>query len=162
MKPKNITLEQSLLHEMLDYQDGQLVWKNKKDNLAHLNGKVAGCLQKSGYRQIKFGQVMYPAHRIMWIYHYGSIDENLQIDHINGVKDDNRIENLRLVTAQQNCFNRSRLNAKGYAWNKAEKKWQSSIWLNGKLKYLGLYINEQDARNVYLDNCKIYHKEFSI
>jgi hypothetical protein len=157
MKPNKITLEQSLLHEMLDYQDGQLVWKNKKDNLAHLNGKVAGCMHKSGYRQIKFGQTLYPAHRIMWIYHNGSIDENMQIDHINGVKNDNRIENLRLVTAQQNCFNRSKFNAKGYCWNKTSQKWQATITLNGKNKHLGLFASEEDARKVYLDSVQNLH-----
>jgi len=162
MKPSKITLEQSLLHEMFDYRDGNLVWKNKKNNLAYLNGKIAGCMHKSEYRQIKLGKILYPAHRIMWVYHNGSIDENMQIDHINGIKFDNRIENLRLVTAQQNCFNRSRLKAKGYTWNKNAQKWQSSICLNGKLKYLGLYENEQDARNVYLTNCKLHHQGINI
>jgi len=119
-------------------------------------------LHKSGYRQIKINNVIYPAHRLIWIFCNGSIDENMQIDHINGIKDDNRIENLRLVTAQQNCFNRSRLTAKGYTWNKNVKKWQASIWLNGKMNYLGLYSNEQDARNVYLEQSKIHHNEVQI
>jgi hypothetical protein len=157
MKPNKITLEQSLLHEMLDYQDGQLVWKNKPYNLVHLNGKVAGCMHKSGYRQIKFGQILYPAHRIMWIYHNGSISENMQIDHINGIKSDNRIENLRLVTPQQNCFNRSKFTAKGYCWNKAAQKWQATITVNGKNKYLGLFFNEIDARNAYITNANQLH-----
>lgn len=157
MKPNKITLEQSLLHEMLDYKDGELVWKNKPYNLVRLNGKVAGCMHKSGYRQIKLGNKLYPAHRIMWIYHNGSIDENMQIDHINGIKTDNRIENLRLVTHQKNSFNRSRLNAKGYTWNKVSQKWQASIFVGGKSKYLGLFLNENDARNAYLENAKHLH-----
>ena len=157
MKPNKITLEQSLLRKMLDYQDGQLVWKNKPYNLVHLNGKVAGGMHKSGYRQIKFGNKLYPAHRIMWIYHNGSIDENMQIDHINGIKTDNRIENLRLVTAQQNCFNRSKFIAKGYCWSKAAQKWQATITVNGKNKYLGLFANEEDARKKYLNNVKNLH-----
>jgi len=37
-------------------------------------------------------------------------------------------------------------------------KWQASIFVSGKNKFLGLFANEKDARNVYLDNCKIYHK----
>ena len=148
MKPNNITLEQSLLQEIFEYKDGDLIRKNK----------VAGCLHKSGYRQIKVNNVIYPAHRLIWIFHNGSIDENMQIDHINGIKDDNRIENLRLVTAQQNSWNRSRLNSKGYTWNKDVNKWQASIWVNGKMNYLGLYANEQDARNVYLEQCSIHHK----
>ena len=112
MKPNNITLEQSLLQEIFEYKDGDLIRKNK----------VAGCLHKSGYRQIKVNNVIYPAHRLIWVFHNGSIDENMQIDHINGIKDDNRIENLRLVTAQQNSWNRSRLNSKGYTWNKDVNK----------------------------------------
>jgi hypothetical protein len=152
MKPNKITLEQSLLKKIFEYKDGDLIRKDK----------VAGCLHKAGYRQIKVNNVIYPAHRLVWVYHNGSIDENMQIDHINGIKDDNKIENLRLVTAQQNCFNRSRLNAKGYTWNKDVKKWQSSIYLNGKMKYLGLFSNEQDARNSYLDNCKVHHQGINI
>jgi hypothetical protein len=157
MKPNKITLEQSLLHEMFDYKDGDLVWKNKPYNLVHLNGKVAGCLHKTGYRQIKIGTTLYPAHRLMWIYHNGSIDENMQIDHINNIKHDNRIENLRLVTAQQNCFNRSKFNAKGYCWSKAAQKWQATISVNSKNKYLGQFTSEIDARNAYLEQAKILH-----
>lgn len=157
MKANKITLEQALLKELFEDKDGQLVWKTKPNNLKHLIGKIAGCLHKSGYRTVKIGQTSYPAHRLMWIYHNGSIDESLQVDHINGNKDDNRIENLRLVTAQQNCYNRSRLNSKGYSWNKKDKRWQASIWLNGSLKYLGSFVDEQQAREVYLKACSQHH-----
>ena len=157
MKAKNITFSQNLLKELFDYKDNQLVWKNRPVKLKRLIGKIAGGLHKSGYRNIKIDNIIYPAHRLIWIYHYGSIDENLQVDHINGLKDDNAIENLRLVTAQKNCYNRSRLNAKGYSWNKNDKKWQASIWLNGKLKYLGSFIDEQTARNTYLKASSQYH-----
>jgi len=158
MKANHITLEQSLLQELFDYKNGQLVWKKKPSNLQHLIGMVAGCLHCSGYRNIKIGGISYPAHRLVWIYHYGSIDQNLQIDHINGIKDDNNIKNLRLVTAQENCYNRSNLNAKGYTWNKSMNKWQASIYLKGKLKYLGLFEHEKDARNAYLDACLLNRK----
>lgn len=153
MKPNAITLEQSLLQEIFEYKDGQLYRKN---------GQIAGGLHKSGYRQIKINGKSYPAHRLMWVYHHGSIEDNMQIDHINGQKDDNRIENLRLVTAQQNCHNRSRLNAKGYTWNKDVKKWQASIWMNGKMNYLGLFQKEEDARNAYVNACIETRKEIHI
>jgi len=158
MKAKEINIEISLLHKLFDYVDGQLVWKEKPSNLKHLIGKVAGCLHRSGYRNIKIKNNIYPAHRLIWIYHHGNCRSDMQIDHINGLKDDNRIENLRLVTNQENCFNRSRLNAKGYTWNKDVKKWQASIWVENKLKYLGLFNEEQDARNAYLNACSINHK----
>ena len=162
MKINKIPLDQTAILNVLEYKDGVLVWKNKTGNLARLNGKTAGYAHHTGYRYIKLGTQPIAAHRVVWVYHNGMIDETMQIDHINGIKSDNRIENLRLVTAQENCFNRSKHNAKGYSWNKSVKKWQSYISINGKPKYLGVFAKEQDARNAYLDSCKIYHKEFSI
>jgi len=77
------------------------------------------------------------------------------IDHINTNSIDNRIENLRIVTNQQNCFNR---NAKGYCWMERLKKYQSQICIDGKIKYLGLFDKEEDAHIAYLKAKEIYHK----
>lgn len=158
MQPNKITLEQSLLKELFDYKNGQLVWKKVSLKKIYLIGQVAGATHHSGYRTIKINDIPYPAHRLMWVYHNGTIDENLQIDHINGDKTDNSIENLRLVTAQENAFNRSRLNAKGYTWNKKTNKWQAQIKANNIFKYLGSFLTEQEARNAYLKAVTIYHK----
>jgi len=78
------------------------------------------------------------------------------IDHINHSRTDNSIENLRVVTNQQNHFNRS--NVKGYTWSKRDSKWRAQIMLNQKNKHLGLFEKEEDARAAYLDAKKIYHK----
>ena len=154
MKPNQIPLSQQELHTIFDYVEGDLVWKNKS---SALNGRVAGCIHKSGYRQIKLQNKVYPAHRIVWAYHYGNIDQTLQLDHINGVKHDNRVENLRLVTAQENCFHRSEKTSKGYTWNRSSKKWQVYITASGKSKYLGVYEDEADARNAYLSAVNKHH-----
>ena len=79
-----------------------------------------------------------------------------QLDHINGVKTDNRICNLRSVTRQQNAWNRTK--AKGYNWHKRDNKWQSQICVNKKVIHLGNYNTEQEARNAYLKAKEIYHK----
>lgn len=71
------------------------------------------------------------------------------IDHINRTRDDNTIENLRLVTNQQNTFNRS--NVKGYSWNKANNKWKATITLNDKNIHLGYFVKEEDAAAAYLE-----------
>jgi hypothetical protein len=92
-------------------------------------------------------------HQLAWYITYGEIIE--EIDHINGVKDDNRIANLRRVTHQGNCFNRT--TAKGYYWNKKAKKWHTQIKLNSKQIYLGLFDEEEDARQAYLNAKEIYH-----
>ena len=76
-----------------------------------------------------------------------------QIDHINGIRNDNRIENLRCVSHQQNQHNRTK--AKGCIFRKG--RYESNIKLNNKSIFLGCYKTEEEARNAYL-NAKIkYH-----
>jgi len=70
------------------------------------------------------------------------------IDHINRTRDDNSNDNLRVVTQQQNLFNRS--GVKGYSWDKKRKKWKAEIGLNGKRKTLGRFKTEEEARAAYL------------
>ena len=82
-------------------------------------------------------------------------DLKIEVDHINGIRHDNRLENLRLVTHQQNGFNQAK--AKGYTWNKREGKWRAYIKVNYEQKHLGYYDNEEDAREAYLAAKKIYH-----
>jgi hypothetical protein len=90
-------------------------------------------------------------HRFAWYYIHKEIP-NI-IDHINGVRDDNRIINLRNVTQQQNMFN---TNAKGCYYDKHNKKWQSVLRVNGK-KIASYHNTEDEAHQAYLDKKKIYH-----
>lgn len=78
-----------------------------------------------------------------------------QLDHINGVKTDNRICNLRAVTNQQNQWNR--IKAKGYSWFKRDSKWRAAIKINKKDIYLGCFNTEEEARQAYLNAKEIYH-----
>ena len=79
----------------------------------------------------------------------------MQVDHINGIKHDNRKANLRIVTSQVNNHNRQ--SAKGYSWKKNVAKYQAEIMLNNKTIYLGLYNTADEARQAYLAAKKIYH-----
>ena len=88
-------------------------------------------------------------HRLVAQAYLDDYSEDLQVDHIDRDKTNNCLSNLRMVTRQQNGFNRS--NTKGYSWHKQTKKWQAYIILNGKMHYLGLFVNEHDARQAYLD-----------
>jgi len=87
---------------------------------------------------------------------FGKRNNDNCIDHKNGNKLDNRVENLRITTQQGNQHNRQ--TAKGYCWNNQAKKYQASIGLNGKPIYLGLYDTEEEARQAYLEAKPIYHK----
>ena len=77
------------------------------------------------------------------------------IDHINGIKHDNRRSNLRIATTQENNHNRQ--SAKGYYWDKNRGKYRAQIMLNYKMIYLGLYNTADEARQAYLAAKKIYH-----
>lgn len=103
-----------------------------------MNGKVASLL----------------AHQFAWFCVNNEIAN--EIDHINGIKTDNRIENLRSVTHQQNMWNVSK--AKGYGFHKNIKKYMAYISINRKLKHLGYYENEIDARNAYINAKQQLHK----
>jgi plasmid maintenance system killer protein len=81
--------------------------------------------------------------------------DDKEVDHINGNKLDNRLANLRVVTHQENAMNLTR--AKGYYWNKKDRKWQCSIFVRGKTTYIGNFDDENEARKAYLDAKAIYH-----
>jgi hypothetical protein len=93
-------------------------------------------------------------HRLAWFLHYGALPIN-QVDHIDGNKINNKIENLRDVTTQQNQWNHTK--AKGYSLNKKINKFQSRIKINGKLKHIGYFDTEQEARNAYLKAKETHH-----
>ena len=93
-------------------------------------------------------------HQFAWFYLYNEIAE--EIDHINGDKTDNRILNLRSVTHQQNMWNVK--NALGYSFHKKYKKYMAYITINRKMKYLGYYENENEAKQAYLNAKKQLHK----
>lgn len=98
-------------------------------------------------------QFLLLSHHFAYYWVYGKIVHT--IDHINGIKDDNRISNLREVTTQENCFNRK--NCKGCIFIKKRNKWKAVIFINKKSKFLGYYDTYEEAHNIYLDEKKKHH-----
>lgn len=117
-------------------------------------GKVLKGKQSDGYLVIKLpSKYQLLQHHLAWYWINNECVE--QLDHINGIKDDNRICNLRSVTNQQNQHNRTK--AKGFYWCKNAKKWKSQISLNSKRINLGYFDTPEEARQAYLDAKLIYH-----
>jgi HNH endonuclease/AP2 domain len=141
---------QKELHKLFEYKEGHLYWKIKPRNSAKIGDKVGG-LNSKGYITLRLNNSQYKMHRIIWVYHYNTIFNNLQIDHIDGDKTNNTIENLRLATNSQNNFNNksaycnSKSNILGVFWSKTRKKWVSQICKNNKRMHLGYFLNQEDA-----------------
>ena len=148
-------ITQDYLREHFDYKDGQLMRKIQMGN--YKAGTTAGSIRKSnGYVRTNINRREYYIHRLIYLYHYGVLHSDLEIDHINGIRADNRIENLRMVTRQHNQWNRKK--DKGYCWDKYAKKFKAYIYKNNKTINLGNFTTEEDARNAYLEAKKIIHK----
>jgi hypothetical protein len=146
-------ITQKELKELLQYNEntGIFTWLCDKGT-NKVKNKIAGSIHSGGYLTIRINRKRYLAHRLAWLYIYGEWPKN-QIDHINGIRDDNRIENLRNVTTRENQQNRKEhRNGKlvGCNFHKPAKKWRAHIQINGKQIYLGLYNTEQDAHEAYL------------
>lgn len=132
-----------------DPLSGILRWRNTRAN----NTKpwsIAGTSSNSnGYVQVKIGNDVCLAHRLIWIYVYGSLPE-CEIDHINRVRTDNRLVNLRSVSRSENKQNKSlgRNNTsgiKGVRFCNRHNKWRAQITLNYKLMHLGTFETAEEA-----------------
>jgi hypothetical protein len=160
-------ITQERLHELFDYrEDGNLLWKVIKCRWMKM-GHVAGTLDHiTNCRHIKIDGKRYRLHRIIFLYHYGYLTDGLEIDHIDGNKTNNRIENLREVTSSQNIMNtklsvRSTSGIKGVFYDKRSKKWQSRIFKNGGYIHRRSHSTIEEAAAAVEEARVKYHGEYA-
>ena len=159
---------QEILLELLRYEPetGKLFWRERSVDwfldgqrtgqgiCDRWNNRYAGkeaftSKTKSGYAQGSVCDVPCYAHRIIWTMVHGIVDG--EIDHINGVKDDNRLANLRVVTISENMRNRAASRSHntsgvlGVSWHAKYEKWRATAFIDGKHKHLGYFDNIDDA-----------------
>lgn len=142
-------IELEKLKELLNYNEGTGIFTWKKHKGVKY-GTIAGTIRPDGYIQIGLLRKHYLAHRLAWFYVYGSwpIEE---IDHINRVKNDNRIINLREATRLDNNINSNMPNETGYKGvRKTGKRFQSQINISSKQIYLGIFDTAEEAHQAYL------------
>ena len=143
-------LTQARVRELLDYnpETGELRWKVLTSNRAKI-GDVAGCSNTpDGYRRIGVDGKMYLAHRLAWLHTHGHFPDIL--DHVNCVRSDNRLTNLRPATIYQNNMNRPRNSnnssgIKGVSFHKPSGKWRADIMVHGKNYHLGTFKTIEEA-----------------
>jgi hypothetical protein len=159
-KPLQLLKEDALtvdcVNSLLSYDaiSGHFTWLVDPCTGPRRKGTRAGCLDQTGYWLIKIGQKRYMAHRLAWFSVHGSWP-NLDIDHINGDRNDNRLENLREASRSENCANRrlqssGKSGFKGIHWNKKLNKWQVGLKQGQLKKHIGVFKDLEDAKSAYL------------
>jgi hypothetical protein len=107
-------------------------------------------------------------HRVIWVMHTRAlVPQGLMLDHINGVKKDNRIENLRLVDIRQNNTNRavsssSKSGMKGVSFHAQSGKWHAEVWHEGRSVSLRYHDTVEAAAEAYREASLMLHKEYSV
>ena len=141
-----------------DPETGDIWWI--ESGKGKIKKKPAGTIVSNGYKAIMIDGDRYYNHRIAWVLAYKSWPEN-QLDHINGIKTDNRLCNLRAATNAQNGKNikinvKNTSGYKGVVWCKNTNKWRALIKVDGKSICLGRHKDKIDAINVR-KNAEIKH-----
>lgn len=137
------------LRSILHYDPLTGVFTRIKPTWKYRVGSVAGFLDSDGYMRVWVLKRCYSAHRLAWLYVYGTWPKN-QIDHINRNRSDNRIANLRDVTNQQNLQNAGDYSTntsgrKGVYWDKRDSRWRACITDNGRYLSLGYFGTQVEA-----------------
>ena len=133
------------LRSWLDYdpQSGVFCWKK-----GPRAGSRAGCLDKStGYWNIKVCRQRCKAHRLAWKMSYGS-DPALLIDHINGDKSDNRLENLQCLSNRDNT---TKSKDSGLGVDAHQGRWRARLRLDGRQVHIGMFATKAEAAKAVQD-----------
>jgi hypothetical protein len=149
-----------------DKDSGLFYWiKNtyKRNNI----GEIAGSLERNGYIRISVLGNRFLAHRLAWYFIYGVMPTK-SIDHINGIRTDNRIDNLREVSSQENSHNSFKKNSNnstgylGVSYFKTHNKFHAQIEVDKKTIHLGFYNSPEEAHKEYLKAKLIFHPSSAI
>lgn len=149
-------VSQERLKEVFSYDidTGLFTWLIRTGGHSKV-GKIAGTLHATGYIHIAIDGRSYQAHRLAYLYMMGEWPKN-DVDHMDGIRDNNRWNNLRDATRSENNQNQkiarsdNKTGIAGVNWHKGKKSFSSSITVSGKRKYLGHFSTAELAQEAYL------------
>lgn len=150
------------LYSYLEYNEftGNFYWK-KDVGPINKKGKKAGFINNR-YCHIELKGKRYLAHRLAWLFKFGKQPE-FNIDHIDGIRDNNRIKNLRDIKHQSNLENLiiphkdNKSNFLGVYFRNDTKKYTSQICIKSKKITLGSFLTAEEASNAYILAKRQYH-----
>lgn len=145
-----------------DSKSGDLVWRLRRGSAGA--GRVVQTLDGAGYFAVALNGKQYRVHRVAWLLHYREWPAG-DIDHINGDKVDNRIENLRVCDDKTNQWNAGprggRCQYKGVDWHNTTGRWRARIRVgSGRRIELGYFKTAEEAAAAYDRAAEQYHGEF--
>lgn len=152
-------LTQEKVHQVFEYHPlGTLIRKKNNKPIPNYMNK------NKRYKRVIIDGKDYSLHRVIFLYHYGYLPK--QIDHIDGDRNNNKIDNLRESTQQQNCFNRKHhKNSKNKYKNVYKSKeyniYSVQITVNGERMYFGSYSDIEEANKIAISLREKYHGEFA-
>lgn len=154
-----------VVREMFDYDPLTCVLRRKKRYYRFQAGAIVGSKKKNGYITTKVYSRYFACHRLAWAHYYGEWP-NGHIDHINGNPSDNRIVNLRVVSDQQNAFNRkawatNKSGFKGVTWKPRIKRWVANIHINNQQTHLGCFDTPEEAHAAYMAAAREHFGEYA-
>lgn len=154
LRAKPIPIEE--IRCVLDYDPETGLFRNIVRRASHSPaGAVAGHTNTLGYVVINHAGKLYHAHRLAWAFVHGVMPTGMLIDHVNGIRSDNRIANLRLCDQAQNMANcrghKDNPLPKGVkaAPHNKSKPFRASIMVRGKSHSLGYFKTQEDAAEAY-------------
>lgn len=154
----------SRLAQLFDYipETGEFIRKITAGG--EVAGTVAGSLNDQGYVKLNIDRQLFAGHRLAWVWMFGTWPKN-EIDHINGIRNDNRIANLREATITQQCRNSKKYknNTSGYKgvnWSHEFQRWEARIRVEGRLQLIGRFKNIEAAAAAYSQRANEVFGEF--
>ncbi len=155
-------ISQEVLKSLIEYSPDSGEFRSLVKRGPLMIGQLVGTRSKAGYTQIQIGGTIYYAHRLAWIYVYG-FEPAESLDHIDGNRSNNRIQNLRQAFGGINQQNQRRPrsdNASGYLGvsRHACGKWTARIKTSKTYKHIGLYETPELAYEAYLSAKRKHHE----